>query len=462
MSAETSFVVDSSWYRPDDSTTLVAGSPLTVFKLSEAGRDVARALERGAPLPEFHPPLTSRFVLAGAIHPLATATRSSLADVLTVVIPAHVVDDASRIRLQSLVESLSSLCRVIIVDDASPVALEGSGRAEIIRLATNRGPAAARNAGAAMANTPFIAFVDSDVSGVNSALSLLVATCESDGVALAAPRVTSRPTGTRLARYEQMRSPLDGGHDAGRVRAGTRISYVPSATWVVRTEAWSEVGGFDETMRVGEDVDFVWRVVRAGWTCRYEPRASVEHEPRSSFRTFVRQRFTYGTSVADLSRRHPGELKVLRMSWHSFVLWISFFIGLIPLSALLGLYTFIALGRRLRRLDNGTRIAWHLVTKGHIHALGSITRVLRREWIPLTAVGALSGGYANFLAMSVLVAPPLIEYVRGARAVNPFVYVLLRFIDDAAYGWGAVISCVRRRTFRPLVPDLRTWRADVS
>lgn len=462
MSTETSFIVDSSWYRPNDATTLVAGSPLTVFRLSESGREVARALERGTPLPEFHPPLTSRFVLAGAIHPIATATRSSLAEVLTVVIPAHVTDDTSRVRLQSLVESLSTTCRVVVVDDASPVAPMESERAEILRLSTNQGPAAARNAGAATVTTPFIAFVDSDVTGVDAVLALLVSTCEADGVALAAPRVASRPTGTRLARYEEMRSPLDCGRDAGRVRAGTRISYVPSATWVVRTETWSQIGGFDEAMRVGEDVDFVWRAARAGWTCRYEPRAIVEHEPRATLRSLARQRFTYGTSVPDLARRHPDEFNVLRMSWHSFVLWITFFVGLIPVSVLLGLYTFVALARRLRSIDNGARIAWRLVTKGHLHALGSIARVLRREWIPLTMLGLLSSGYGNFLAMCVLIIPPLVEYVRGARKVNPFVYLVLRFVDDAAYGWGAVTSCVRRRTFRPFVPDLRTWRADVS
>ena len=462
MSTEPTFVVDSSWYRPNDATTVVAGSPLTVFRLSEAGREIARALEGGATLPEFHPPLTSRFVLAGAIHPVATATRSSLVDVLTVVIPAHVTDDASRTRLHSLVESLSTVCRVIVVDDASPIALAESGRAELLRLSANRGPAAARNAGAATATTPFIAFVDADVTGVDDALGLLVSTCEADGVALAAPRVASRPNGTRLGRYEEMRSPLDCGRDAGRVRAGTRVSYVPSATWVVRTEVWSRIGGFDESMRVGEDVDFVWRAVRAGWTCRYEPRAVVQHEPRSSLRSFTRQRFTYGTSVADLARRHPGDFRVLRMSWHSFVLWVSFFVGLIPISALLGVYTFVVLARRLRNLDNGTRIAWRLVTKGHLHALASIARVLRREWIPITTLGMLSTGSVSFLMTCVLVIPPLVEYVRGARKVNPFVYVVLRFIDDAAYGWGAVTSCVRRRTFRPFVPDLRTWRADVN
>lgn len=462
MNTETSFVVDASWFRPNDATTLVAGSPLTVFKLSEAGREVARALERGLPLPAFHPPLTSRLALAGAIHPVVTASRSSLADVLTVVIPAHVTNDASRLRLESLVESLSTVCRVVVVDDVSPVAPMNSDRADVVRLPRNQGPAAARNAGAASVTTPFVAFVDADVIGVDDALGLLVSTCKADGVALAAPRVVSRPTGTRLARYEEMRSPLDCGADAARVLAGTRVSYVPSATWVVRTEVWSQIGGFDETMRVGEDVDFVWRAVRAGWTCRYEPGAMVQHEPRTTLRALARQRFAYGTSVPDLARRHAGEFNVLRMSWHSFVLWITFFIGLIPVSVLLGLYTFIALARRLRSVDRGTHIAWRLVTKGHAHALGSIARVLRREWIPLTTLGLLTSGYGGFLALCVLVIPPLVEYARGARKLNPFVYLVLRFVDDAAYGWGAVISCVRRRTFRPFVPDLRTWRANVN
>ena len=42
------------------------------------------------------------------------------------------------------------------------------------------------------------------------------------------------------------------------------VSYVPSAAIICRRSTLLEVGGFDETMHSGEDVDLCWRLVGAG------------------------------------------------------------------------------------------------------------------------------------------------------------------------------------------------------
>ena len=66
---------------------------------------------------------------------------------------------------------------------------------------------------------------------------------------------------------------------SARARPGsrplTRVAYVPTAALVVRRAALG--GGFDETMRYGEDVDLVWRLVEAGHRVRYEPAVQVAH-----------------------------------------------------------------------------------------------------------------------------------------------------------------------------------------
>ena len=74
-----------------------------------------------------------------------------------------------------------------------------------------------------------------------------------------------------MAWYERSNSPLDLGPEPARIRAGTRVSYVPAAAIVCRVDALREIGGFDESLRFGEDVDLVWRLDEAGWRCRYEP-----------------------------------------------------------------------------------------------------------------------------------------------------------------------------------------------
>ena len=114
-----------------------------------------------------------------------------------------------------------------------------------------------------------------------------------------APARRSSTATTSLAR------PLDLGPVEGRVRARTRVSYVPAAAVVVRTTPSGEVGGFDEDLRVGEDVDLVWRLDEAGWRCRYEPAAAVTHAvrprlgawvgPAGGLRTFGRPRWPSAT-----------------------------------------------------------------------------------------------------------------------------------------------------------------------
>lgn len=461
MNPAPSFVCDPSWHRHADGTTLVAGSPLAVFSLSEAGRDVARALESGEALPDFHRPLTARLEAAGAIHPCVMPLDEPLDKLLTIVIPAFVRDETEQARLSRLIDTLGRQCRVVVVDDASPIPLSVSNTTIIVRLESNLGPAAARNAGLEVVTTPFVAFVDSDVSQCDDIFPLLVATCAQDGVGLAAPRVAVTASSKWIARYEDRYSPLDLGSEPARVAPGTRISYVPSAVWVVRTEIAKELKGFDPDLRVGEDVDFVWRLVRSGTSARYEPRAIVRHVARASLRDFIRQRFFYGSSVGPLSTRHPENLRPLKASWHSVALWVTFFLGLPLLSLAIALYTFIGLARRLRHLDHGVREALRLVVRGHWSALLSIVRLLRREWIPITLVCLALGGRLGGLALAVLVVPSTVDYVRGPKRLDPLRFVVLRILDDASYGFGAVASCIRTRTIRPLTPDLRSWRANV-
>lgn len=71
------------------------------------------------------------------------------------------------------------------------------------------------------------------------------------------------------------------------------------------------------------------------------------------------------------------------------------------------------------------------------------------------------GGYLGALALAVLFIPSIVDYFRGSKRLDPVTFVVLRILDDASYGMGAVTSCVRNRTIRPVVPDLRTWRANV-
>lgn len=68
---------------------------------------------------------------------------------------------------------------------------------------------------------------------------------------------------------------LPGHWDASRAR---EVPWAVGAFLLVRRTAWDQAGGFDSRQWMyAEDLDLGWRLRRAGWTCRYEPRAVVMH-----------------------------------------------------------------------------------------------------------------------------------------------------------------------------------------
>ena len=93
---------------------------------------------------------------------------------------------------------------------------------------------------------------------------------------------------------------------------------------MVRRSAFGR--GFDESLRVGEDVDLEWRLVDQGWLVRYDARRR-RHPSRSSVvEGVVRQRHDYGESTVDLVQRHGiGSLRFGPIL--DLVAWTSVLLG---------------------------------------------------------------------------------------------------------------------------------------
>jgi GT2 family glycosyltransferase len=78
------------------------------------------------------------------------------------------------------------------------------------------------------------------------------------------------------------------------------VEFGHGANFAVRREALVGVDGFDEALGVGvrfaggEDHDALWRLLRSGWTGRYEPRIAVVHCQWRSRRQFLRSQYGYG------------------------------------------------------------------------------------------------------------------------------------------------------------------------
>jgi mycofactocin system glycosyltransferase len=446
--------LDRTARRLDGGRLLVAGSPLTIFRLGPAGARVVDAIAAGAELGPAAQPLVDRLLDTGAAHPRPVGERFGPADV-TVVIPVRDHDP------RATLAALGPAAAVVVVDDGSvqPVVAPG---ARLLRHDRPLGPAAARTTGATGVTTPLVAFVDADCFPTASWLDPLLAHFDDERVALAAPRVVSQAANTAedrgpIARYEASRSPLDLGPVEGRIAPGTRIAYAPAAAVLVRRRALEEVGGFDPSLRVGEDVDLVWRLVEAGWRARYEPRAVVGHRPRATCAALVRQRFGYGRSAGALERRHPGAVAPVVTGPAAAGGWALAGAGHPIAGALLGLTPAVTVRRTLPAVAGRDALALRLATLGLLRAGEQLASAVTRIWWPIALPAALVVRRVRRPLIAAAVVPVVIDWSKTIGAVSsarldPLRYLGLWLLDDAAYAAGVWVGAVQARTPRVVLP----------
>jgi mycofactocin system glycosyltransferase len=441
---------------------LAGGSPWRLVRVSPAASSIVDLVCRDAVDPSTDRRVLDTLADRGIIHPRPTP-RAGPHDV-TVVVPVHGRPAA----LTRCLHGLRGL-DVIVVDDATPEPspvreVAAAAGARYLRLPVNRGPAAARNAGASLASSCLVAFVDSDCRAPSGWLDRLVPFFDDRRVAAVAPRVVPDGAETStLSRFERASSALDMGRHPALVRPGARLGFVPSAALLVRRDLVRR-HPFDDRLRLGEDVDLVWRLADAGHHVRYEPSVVVRHDPSGSLERWATRRFEYGTSTVDLNGRHPGRLSPVRASpWNLATIAL---LGLGRPVAALATWSVATglLARRLRRQGVGAGVAARVVGTGLAADAVAVGHALRREYWPLGALAAVTAPRSRLarVAVGLMVAPVLADWVRERPPLDPARYVGLRLLADGAYGTGVLASCLRGRTVAPLRPGLRVDRRQPS
>jgi GT2 family glycosyltransferase len=204
---------------------------------------------------------------------------------------------------------------VIVVDNAS-----SDGSAEVVRreflqarlIANDRnlGYAAANNQAAKVAQGRYLLLLNPDAEVTDDAIAKLLAFAETHPEAGAVapklvypdgrlqPSLRSFPTPAALLfatlpldkLFALRPSPLTAflGHYRLTWFRYDRIAEVEqpmASALLVRREAWEQVGGMDETMPIFfNDVDFCWRLKKAGWRIYFLPDAVVIHHHGASTR----------------------------------------------------------------------------------------------------------------------------------------------------------------------------------
>ena len=223
-------------------------------------------------------------------------------------------------------ELLESLCRqeekdfeVIIVEDGSSVPCDEVCRKYKERLdlkyflKRNSGPGQSRNYGAARASGEWLIVLDSDVvlpDGYLKAVTTELAShpCDAWGGPDAANE-SFTPVQKAIS-YSMTSFFTTGGIRGGKAKLD---KFFPrSYNMGIRREVYTELGGFSK-MRFGEDIDFSYRIVEAGYKTALLPDAWVWHKRRTDFRKFFRQVFNSGIARINLSKRHPGTLKLVHL-----------------------------------------------------------------------------------------------------------------------------------------------------
>jgi len=454
-------VLDPGVRALDGGKVLVGGAPLRLLRLTPAGMRLVNSLRSGEPVPQGREAerLVRRLLDGGLAHPRPAGGNLSNADV-TVVIPVRDRPD----ELEATLACAGDVDRTIVVDDGSRTqATETVARragATVLRHESSRGPAAARNTGWRTATTPLVAFLDADCEPAPGWLDLLLPHFDDPQIAAVAPRITALVESTlpaTLRAYERAHPTLDRGPREALVRPRSAVPFVPTAAVVVRRVALEAMGGFDERMRVGEDVDLVWRLEAAGWSVRYEPAATASHPARPTATAWLRQRFDYGTSAAPLAARHGSAVAPLTVSPWTAVSWGLTGAGAAPTGVTVAA---VSTGLLARRLRGGVRHPWHeaarLAGLGHLYGGRAVADAIRRAWWPLVFVAAQRSRRARRLAMAATL-PLFVEWCQERPGVDLFRWLAVRVADDLAYGAGVWTGCARERSLASLRPDLTNW-----
>lgn len=450
----------------DRGRTLLGGSPMRLIRLSRTARTLI--VNREVVVTSAQSRTLANIVLeANLANPVFDEASSDAerAAQLTCVIPVFERVTA----LDRLLASIGSAFEVIVVDDGSRNPQELARVCEqhgaiVVRSSENMGPAHARNLGLSRVTTPFVAFIDSDVVVEPRSLESLVRHFTDPQLATVAPRVRAfRDTArsTWFERYEATHSSLDMGSTGGLVRPQTQLGWVPAATLIARVDALTQTFGgsqvFDESMRAGEDVNLIWKLIEAGWRVRYDPDVSVRHEHRQTMRGWLTRKAVYASSAAPLAQRHPDALAPA-----VFTPWSAIFVtGLLvqrrwSVGLALGALTWAwgSLARTMSGSERPFRLATRLTLSSANTAFRQTGALLVRHWWPLAVVAAVFSVRARRALAVALVTDTVQGYRRARPRLDPLRYAIARRLDDTAYGAGLWWGVLRQRSVRALIPRI--------
>lgn len=174
-----------------------------------------------------------------------------------------------------------------------------------------------------------------------------------------------------------MTSPLTtGGIRGGKKRIGQ--FHPRSFNMGISREVFNKTGGYRLT-RMGEDIDFSMRIIKAGFQTVLIPEAYVYHKRRTGFKDFFKQLHFFGRARSYIGRLHPDRKKLFYLLPSLFVVFqLITFTGIILGSSLAGYFLSLSILYLLSLFIDALRTEGNPV----VALLGSVA-----AFIQLTAYG---------------------------------------------------------------------------
>ena len=194
---------------------------------------------------------------------------------LSLIIPAH----NNEAQLERLIASLKKSKgapphEIIIVDDGSAKPI----RAATLRLKTNKGPAVARNRGAAAAKGKFLVFLDADVEVFSDTLREIekLFVSDPDVVALTGVWVKEQRSHDFFPNFKALR---DWSYWINERDQSGYYFLFSTRIAAIKRSVFMRLGGFDETYPAPlvEDIELTYRIARR-YAIIFAPLVRVRHE----------------------------------------------------------------------------------------------------------------------------------------------------------------------------------------
>jgi mycofactocin system glycosyltransferase len=459
-----------------DGYFLISEVPLRILRLNQTLFSLLEELQQGYELSELvrrHPgtkegKLLSKLLslTASGYLELARIAEPSEYSSVSIVIPVR--DQPGNITecLQSLtnLDYPADKYEVLVIDDGSVKSIADAVshfNIRLTRLDESRGAAACRNIGAEKAQGDILAFLDADCTADRNWLRELVPFFQAEGIGAVGGFVDSYYRQSYLDRYEETFSSLNMGQRLIFQGDTNANFYVPSCNMLVSRPAFMATGGFREGMRLGEDVDFCWRIRSLGHALLYAPAGRIAHKHRNQLGKMLRRRHEYGTSEAALYRQHRDKKKRFPISIGAALSLLAIIAAILlnnPYPALaIPLFFGLDLFQKWRTLKP-TRIAlpfWRIVystLRSYLSFYYFLSfHLVRYYLILLLALGFLVNIVWVFAGLALLLTSIIDYQVKKPRISYP-VFLFFYALEHLAYQTGVFRGCLKHKYFRAYVP----------